>query len=56
MALPKYRTSRANTHTRRSQWKAEAAQTVVVTTPDGQTVEVPQALRRAAERGYVSAE
>lgn len=25
MALPKVRTSRANTHARRSQWKAQAA-------------------------------
>ncbi|MEE1324248.1 MAG: 50S ribosomal protein L32 [Bifidobacteriaceae bacterium] len=29
MAVPKYKTSRANTHTRRSAWKASAAQTVV---------------------------
>lgn len=28
MALPKYKTSRANTRTRRSQWKAKAAATV----------------------------
>lgn len=28
MALPKYKTSRANTHSRRSNWKAQATQTV----------------------------
>ena len=28
MALPKYKTSRANTHSRRANWKATAAQTV----------------------------
>ncbi|RSX55091.1 50S ribosomal protein L32 [Bifidobacterium dolichotidis] len=29
MALPKYKTSRANTHSRRANWKAQAAQTIV---------------------------
>ena len=29
MALPKYKTSRANTHSRRANWKAKAAQTVI---------------------------
>ena len=33
MALPKYKTSRANTHSRRANWKATAAQTV--TCPNG---------------------
>lgn len=28
MALPKYKTSRANTHSRRANWKATAAATV----------------------------
>ena len=28
MALPKYKTSRANTQSRRANWKAKAAQTV----------------------------
>ena len=28
MALPKYKTSRANTNSRRANWKAKAAQTV----------------------------
>jgi large subunit ribosomal protein L32 len=28
MALPKYKTSRANTHSRRANWKTQAAHTV----------------------------
>ena len=28
MALPKYKTSRANTHSRRANWQATAAQTI----------------------------
>lgn len=28
MALPKYKTSRANTHSRRANWKASVAQTI----------------------------
>ncbi|KFI45072.1 large subunit ribosomal protein L32 [Bifidobacterium bohemicum] len=28
MALPKYKTSRANTHSRRSNWKASAVRTI----------------------------
>ena len=28
MALPKYKTSRANTHSRRSNWKASATTTI----------------------------
>ncbi|NEG69766.1 50S ribosomal protein L32 [Bifidobacterium choloepi] len=28
MALPKYKTSRANTHSRRSNWKAQAVPTI----------------------------
>lgn len=31
MALPKYKTSRANTHSRRANWKASAVQTVTCT-------------------------
>lgn len=41
MALPKTRTSRANTHARRSQWKAQAVDLATVTTPEGETVRVP---------------
>ena len=44
MALPKVRTSRANTHARRSQWKAQAAQLIAVHMPDGEVVHVPHSL------------
>ncbi|MCI1832317.1 MAG: 50S ribosomal protein L32 [Bifidobacterium sp.] len=53
MALPKYKRSRANTHARRSQWKAQAVQTIEVRTPEGDTVQVPQNLAAAARRGYM---
>lgn len=45
MALPKVRTSRANTHARRSQWKAQTAQLIAV--------HVPHSLVKAARKGYV---
>ena len=32
MALPKYKTSRANTHSRRANWKAKAAPTAAACT------------------------
>ena len=40
MATPKFKKSRANTHARRSQWKADnvALQEVTI---DGQTVRIP---------------
>jgi large subunit ribosomal protein L32 len=53
MALPKTRTSRANTHARRSQWKAQAVDLATVTTPEGETVRVPQQLAQAVRKGYV---
>lgn len=53
MALPKYKTSRANTHARRAQWKAHTAQLVTVRTPDGREVQVPQHLAAAVRKGYV---
>lgn len=53
MALPKVRTSRANTHARRSQWKAQAAQLIAVHMPDGEVVHVPHSLVKAARKGYV---
>ena len=53
MALPKYKTSRANTHSRRANWKAEPAQLVTVRTPDGDEVKVPQQLAPAVRKGYV---
>ena len=52
MALPKVRTSRANTRTRRSNWKARAPQLVAARTPEGETVQVPQNLAAAVRRGY----
>ncbi|MCH4159922.1 50S ribosomal protein L32 [Bifidobacterium sp.] len=51
MALPKYKKSRANTHARRSQWKAETAQLITVRTPEGENVIVPQHLAAAARKG-----
>ena len=53
MALPKYKTSRANTHSRRSNWKAAPAQLASVRTPDGEVVKVPQQLAPAVRKGYV---
>ena len=53
MALPKVRTSRANTRTRRAQWKAKAPQLVTVRTPEGEEVRVPQNLAAAVRKGYV---
>ena len=53
MALPKYKKSRANTHSRRANWKAEEAQLVTVRTPDGEEVKVPQNLAAAVRKGYV---
>lgn len=52
MALPKVRTSRANTRTRRSNWKAKVQQLATVQTPEGETVRVPQNLAAAVRRGY----
>ncbi|MCI1219431.1 MAG: 50S ribosomal protein L32 [Bifidobacterium sp.] len=56
MALPKYKTSRANTHARRSQWRAEVPQLATVRTPEGETVQVPQTLAAAVRKGYVKPE
>ena len=53
MALPKYKTSRANTHSRRANWKAEAPQFITVQTPQGESVQVPQNLAAAVRKGYV---
>ena len=46
MALPKYKTSRANTHSRRANWKAKAAQTV--TCPNCGAPSLPHMPARAA--------
>ncbi|ANE03516.1 50S ribosomal protein L32 [Corynebacterium crudilactis] len=55
MAVPKRRMSRANTRTRRSQWKADnvALQEVKI---DGQTVRIPRRLVKAAQLGLVDVE
>ncbi|ADK28453.1 50S ribosomal protein L32 [Corynebacterium pseudotuberculosis] len=55
MAVPKRRMSRANTHSRRSQWKADnvALQEVKI---DGQTVRIPRRLVKAAQLGLVEVE
>lgn len=51
MAVPKRRTSRANTRHRRANWRAEPVGLVPVTL-DGVTHRVPRSLVRAVERGY----
>ena len=55
MASPKFKKSRANTHARRSQWKADnvALQEVTI---DGQTVRIPRRLVKAAKLGLVDVE
>lgn len=50
MAVPKRRTSRANTRHRRANWRAEPVDLVPVTV-DGVTHHVPRRLVRAVERG-----
>lgn len=54
MAHPKVRKSRANTHSRRANWKAKPVDLATVTTPDGSTVQVPQNLASAVRKGYVN--
>lgn len=53
MALPKYKTSRANTHSRRSNWKAKVPQLATVRTPEGGVVQVPQNLAAAVRKGHM---
>ncbi|WP_067816444.1 50S ribosomal protein L32 [Nocardia inohanensis] len=52
MAVPKRRMSRANTHSRRSQWKATPVDLVPVKV-DGVVHRVPRKLARAVERGLI---
>ncbi|GAB2656991.1 50S ribosomal protein L32 [Prescottella soli] len=52
MAVPKRRMSRANTRSRRSQWKAAVPDLVTVSV-DGQTFRVPRRLVRAVQLGVV---
>jgi large subunit ribosomal protein L32 len=53
MALPKYKKSRANTHSRRAQWKAQTSQLSTVRTPEGENVTVPQHLAAAVRKGLI---
>ena len=52
MAVPKRRTSRANTRHRRAQWKAPRPDLVPVRV-DGEVHQVPRRLLRAVQRGLV---
>ncbi|GAQ35721.1 LSU ribosomal protein L32p [Mycobacterium pseudoshottsii JCM 15466] len=52
MATPKRRMSRANTRSRRSQWKATKAELVGVTV-GGQKHKVPRRLLKAARLGLI---
>lgn len=52
MAVPKRRMSRANTHSRRSQWKATPVDLIPVKV-NGVVHQVPRKLARAVERGLI---
>jgi large subunit ribosomal protein L32 len=52
MAVPKRRMSRANTRSRRAQWKAERPELVNVTV-NGQQHKVPRRLLKAARLGLI---
>jgi large subunit ribosomal protein L32 len=52
MAVPKRRMSRANTRSRRSQWKAKRTELVGVTVA-GQQHKVPRRLLKAARLGLI---
>ncbi|UGQ13957.1 50S ribosomal protein L32 [Yinghuangia sp. ASG 101] len=53
MAVPKRRMSRANTRSRRAQWKATTPDLVPITL-DGREHLVPRRLIRAYERGLIT--
>ncbi|HEY1973509.1 MAG TPA: 50S ribosomal protein L32 [Pseudonocardia sp.] len=55
MAVPKRRTSRSNTRSRRSQWKANRPDLVPVVI-NGQRHLVPRRLIRAYQRGILTIE
>jgi large subunit ribosomal protein L32 len=55
MAVPKRKTSRSRTRSRRARWKATTVDLVTVRTAAG-TVEVPRRLVRAVERNLIDAE
>ena len=52
MVVPKRRMSRANTRSRRAQWKAERPELVNVTV-NGQPHKVPRRLLKAARLGLI---
>ena len=52
MAVPKRRKSRANTRSRRSQWKAKSPELVTVTV-SGRQHKVPRRLLKAARLGLL---
>lgn len=52
MAVPKRRMSRANTHSRRSQWKADNAP-LQTTKVAGREVVLPRRLHKAAQLGLI---
>lgn len=52
MAVPKRKTSRSRTRSRRAQWKAAPTELVTVRV-DGREVRVPRRLVRAIRRGLV---
>ena len=53
MAVPKRRTSRANTRSRRSNWKATPVELVPITIA-GRPYRVPRRLVRAYQRGLLT--
>ena len=55
MAVPKRRTSRSRTRSRRARWLAgaEAPHLVEVRAPDGRRITVPRHLAPAARRGLI---
>ncbi|OEY25820.1 50S ribosomal protein L32 [Corynebacterium sp. Marseille-P4321] len=55
MATPKFRKSRANTRTRRAQWKANNPDLVNVKV-DGREVQIPRRLVKAAQAGLIDVE
>ena len=55
MAVPKFKMSRARTHSRRSQWKASTTDLVQVTVR-GRTKAVPRRLAKAYQRGLLQIE
>ncbi|WP_156755760.1 50S ribosomal protein L32 [Actinokineospora pegani] len=53
MAVPKRKTSRSNTRSRRAQWKAAVPDLVPVRTVEGKQLMVPRRLVAAYKRGYL---